>query len=408
MPCRLPSGIIAINLDRQTPLLARLRYTLLPLGFEMPFRQLVPNMLTPILLLVIGSFFADTANAQSRETKPTQAIKQPTNLPTAATAPHVAAAAGVAAAGWALAIHGGAGTGEKVMTPHLEAAYNAGLQRSLAAGAVVLSDGGSAVDAVEAAVRVLEDDPLFNAGRGAVMTIDGSFELDASIMDGSNLEIGGVAGLRQTTNPISVARRVMDQTDHVLLVGPAADRFAIDQGFGSVTQEYFFTPRHFEAIQRRRAELNLPPLPNPAKRASEGTVGAVARDSRGNLAAATSTGGRGGKMSGRVGDSPIAGAGTYAENQVVAVSATGIGEQFIRHSAAAQIAWFVKHAGMTVDAATQKVMFEILSPGDGGLIAIGPSGPPVIKFSTPAMSRGTIDASGQTMTSIGGNLTPKP
>jgi beta-aspartyl-peptidase (threonine type) len=375
----------------------------------MSFRRFVPNMLTPILLLIVGSFVANTTHAQSRERKATEAIEQPTHLPNPATAPQVAtAAAGVATAGWALAIHGGAGTGEKLMTPHLEAAYNAGLQRSLAAGAVVLSDGGSAVDAVEAAVRVLEDDPLFNAGRGAVMTIDGTFELDASIMDGSNLEIGGVAGLRQTSNPISVARRVMDQTDHVLLIGPAADRFAIDQGFGTVTQEYFFTPRHFEAIQKRRAELNLPPLPNPAKRASEGTVGAVARDSRGNLAAATSTGGRTGKMSGRVGDSPIAGAGTYAENKVVAVSATGIGEQFIRHSAAAQIAWFVKHAGMTIDAATQKVMFEILSPGDGGLIAIGPSGPPIIKFSTPAMSRGTIDASGQTMTSIGGNPPPEP
>ncbi len=303
--------------------------------------------------------------------------------------------------GWTIAIHGGAGTIPGEMTPARETVYHAALRRALAAGTYVLAEGGSAVDAVEEAVRMLENEPIFNAGRGAVMTIDGTFELDASIMDGTNMKTGAVAGIKVASNPISVARVVMDQTQHVLLGGPAADRFAIDNGFGSVSQEYFFTESRFDSIQKRRQQQGLPPLENPAKRASQGTVGAVARDQTGNLAAATSTGGRSGKMSGRIGDTPIAGAGNYAENGVVAVSGTGIGEEFIRHSAAAQIAWFIKHGGMTVQQATEKVIHEILRPDDGGMIAVGPSGVPVMIFSTKAMSRGFADASGNVQTMIG-------
>jgi beta-aspartyl-peptidase (threonine type) len=344
-----------------------------------------------------------TVEAGAGSTRPESATVVTPAVPATPIAPAAAAtlAGAGATVGWAIAIHGGAGNGGDELKPHRAAAYHAGLRRALAAGTAVLGEGGSALDAVEEAVRTLENDPLFNAGRGAVMTIEGTFELDASIMDGSNLRTGAVAGIRTASNPISVARRVMDRTDHVLLVGPPADRFAVDQGFGSVTPEYFFTPRYFEAVQQRRAELGLPPLDNPARRPSEGTVGAVARDIHGNLAAATSTGGRSGKMSGRVGDSPIAGAGNYAENGVAAISSTGIGEQFIRHSAAAQVAWFVKHAGLTLEQASHKVMFEILKPNDGGMIVLGPEGPPVFQFSTAAMSRGMADSSGQVVSQLG-------
>lgn len=302
---------------------------------------------------------------------------------------------------WAIAVHAGAGRVDFKPTPEQEAVYHAGLARALVAGRVVLAEGGSAVDAVEEMVLALENEPLFNAGRGSVMTIDGTFELDASIMDGSNLKTGGVCGLRYSSNPVSVARAVMDYTDHVLLGGPAAEAFAVAQGFGTVTQEYFFTERRFEAVQKRRQTQGLPPLPHPAKRLSEGTVGAVARDRHGNLAAATSTGGRNGKMSGRIGDSPIAGAGNYAENGAAAVSGTGVGEQFVRHSAAAQVAWFVKHTGMSLHAATEYVLNKVLTPGDGGMIAIGPSGPPVMLFTTESMARGYADASGALETALG-------
>lgn len=302
------------------------------------------------------------------------------------------------AAGWAVAIHGGAGSVSGKMTPQRRAVYDAALRRSLAAASLVLADGGSALDAVEQAVLILENEPIFNAGRGAVMTIDGLFELDASIMDGRDMQTGGVAAITVASNPISVARAVMEQTPHVLLSGPAADRFCVDMGFGKVSPEYFQTPRRFEALQKRRAELGLQPLENPARRQSQGTVGAVARDAQGNLAAATSTGGRNGKMSGRIGDSPIAGTGNYAENGVVAVSGTGIGEEFIRHSAAAQVAWFVKHAGMTPQQATEKVVGDVLRPGDGGMIAIGADGPPVMVYSTKSMSRGMATADGTIQT----------
>ncbi len=371
--------------------------------------QLPSRLLWLVLALVcmnpISSRGQQTAQIETGAKTDPQApvaIVGPTDtaMPRGTAAAATLAGAG-ASVGWAIAIHGGAGSGGDELKPHRSAAYHAGLRRALAAGTAVLGEGGAALDAVEEAVRMLENDPLFNAGRGAVMTIEGTFELDASIMDGSNLRTGAVASIRTASNPISVARRVMEQTDHVLLVGPPAERFAVDQGFGSVTPEYFFTPRYFEAVQQRRAELGLPPLENPARRPSEGTVGAVARDVHGNLAAATSTGGRSGKLSGRVGDSPIAGAGTYAENGVVAISATGIGEQFIRHSAAAQVAWFVKHAGLTIEQATRKVMFEILKPNDGGMIALGPEGPPVFQFSTAAMSRGLADSSGQVISQLG-------
>jgi L-asparaginase / beta-aspartyl-peptidase len=303
-------------------------------------------------------------------------------------------------ANWAIAVHGGAGAITPKLSAEKEAVYHAALERALATGRAILAEGGSAVDAVEETVRVLENEPLFNAGRGAVMTIEGTFELDASIMDGSNLKTGGVAGIKVASNPISVARAVMDQTDHVLMAGAAADAFAVANGFGTVSQEYFFTQSRFDALQKRRQKLGLPPLEHPAKRHSEGTVGAVARDEAGNLAAATSTGGRVGKLVGRIGDSPIAGAGNYAANGVAAISGTGIGEEFIRHSAAAQVAWFVKHSGLPLQAATDKVLNEVLKVGDGGMIAIGPDGPPVLRFTTESMTRGFADSTGTLRTMI--------
>jgi L-asparaginase / beta-aspartyl-peptidase len=222
----------------------------------------------------------------------------------------------------AIAIHGGAGVIERgSMTPQREAAYRAGLERALRAGYAVLERGGSSLDAVAAAAVVLEDDPLFNAGRGACYNTEGRLELDASIMDGAGLRAGAVAAVGTIKNPILAARAVMEKSSHVLLVARGAERFAARQGLKLVRPAYFHTPERLAALRRG------------AKR-HHGTIGAVALDRRGNLAAATSTGGYTGKLAGRVGDSPIIGAGTYADNSTCAVSGTGWGEAFIRAAVA--------------------------------------------------------------------------
>ena len=237
-------------------------------------------------------------------------------------------------AGWSLAIHGGAGTiARENMTPEQDAAYRAALQRALDAGAAVLRDGGSAMEAIQAAIEPMEDDALFNAGRGAVLTWDGDIELDASIMDGRTRDAGAVAGVTGIRHPIELARLVMTDSPHVMLAGKDAETFAEEQGLERMPREWFETERRKEALERMKAE-RLSALDVDIK---FGTVGAVARDSKGNLAAGTSTGGMTGKRWGRVGDAPVIGAGTYADNRACAVSATGWGEFFIRVGVAQEI-----------------------------------------------------------------------
>jgi len=275
----------------------------------------------------------------------------------------------------------------------MEARYRAGLERALDSGAAVLERGGSSLDAVTAAVRALEDDPLFNAGRGAVLTRRGRAELDASIMNGRTLAAGAVAGIEHVRNPIELARRVMEKSRHVLLVGEGAEEFALEEGLVLVPNEYFRTPERERALQRalhgeRTWELVAPP---------HGTVGAVALDEAGDLAAATSTGGTTRKRPGRVGDSPIIGAGTYAKNGVCAVSATGYGEYFIRTVAAYDVCAQMEYGRRSLADAVSTVLREKIGKlgGDGGIIAIGADGTIVMDFNTEAMFRAARDPRGQ-------------
>jgi len=294
---------------------------------------------------------------------------------------------------YAIAIHGGAGTlARSAMTPERETAYRAGLATALDAGYAVLARGGSSLDAVATAVRILEDDPLFNAGRGAVLAHDGSVELDASIMDGKQLRAGAVTGLRHVKNPIDLARLVMDKSPHVMLVAAGAEEFALASGVALVPNEYFKT-------EARRAQLErvLTGDTGPAHDLSAlGTVGAVALDEKGNLAAATSTGGMTNKRYGRVGDSPIIGAGTYADNASCAVSATGDGEYFIRAAVAHDICARVAYARVGLAKAVEQVVQDRLKSmgGEGGVIAIDTTGTVVMDFNSEGMFRGTRSSNG--------------
>jgi beta-aspartyl-peptidase (threonine type) len=294
---------------------------------------------------------------------------------------------------WALAIHGGAGTISREMAAERVAAYEEALEQALKVGAAILDEGGAGLDAVEQVIRSLEDDPHFNAGKGAVFNHEGGHELDASIMDGATLACGAVARVTGIKNPISLARLVMERTRHVLLAGDGAERFAAEQGVERVEAGYFFTEEryrsHREALEAAAAR---PP--------GGGTVGAVALDRAGNLAAGTSTGGLTNKMFGRVGDSPIIGAGTYAKNGSCAVSGTGRGEEFIRHGVALSIASLVEQEGLTVQEAAERVVHEVLAPGDGGVIVLGQDGTVAFVFNTPGMYRGATDASGRFETRI--------
>ena len=257
----------------------------------------------------------------------------------------------------------------------------------------MLAGGGSSLDAVAAAVRVLEDDPLFNAGHGAALTRDGAAELDAAIMDGRQLRAGAVASVRHVKNPIDLARRVMEKSRHVLLVGAGAEEFALEEQFVLVPNLYFRTAERLAQLQaEQRGERMSELLPT-----SRGTVGAVAIDGGGNLAAATSTGGMTNKRPGRVGDSPIIGAGTYAKNGVCAVSATGHGEYFIRAVAAHHICAAVQYRGLTLQLAVHEMLQDILASmgGDGGLIAVGQDGQLVMDFSSEGMFRGARDSGGR-------------
>ena len=291
---------------------------------------------------------------------------------------------------YTLAVHGGAGT----MDPNAPAADRQrcldGLSAALAAGRDVLAAGGSALDAVEVAVRALEDDPTFNAGRGAVYTAAGTHELDASIMDGRTRACGAVAGVTTVANPVALARLVMDRSTHVLLTGAGAEAFAAAVGVPAVPNRYFDTPHRFEQLQSKLAKER----PGLRPEIGPGTVGAVAVDVHGHLAAATSTGGMTAKRFGRVGDTAVVGAGTYADGNV-AVSCTGLGEQYVRHTVARTVAALVEYRGMPLRAAVDELVFRTLQPNDGGLIAVGQDGSVATPFNTAGMYRGVADAAGR-------------
>ena len=295
--------------------------------------------------------------------------------------------------GLAIAIHGGAGAMPRQLLGSKEMQYRASLETTLDASYAVLEQGGSSLDAVTTAVRLLEDDPLFNAGRGAALTRDGTAELDAAIMDGRQQRAGAVACVRYVKNPIDLARRVMENTRHVLLVGSGAEDFALEQGFVPVPNEYFQTEERRQQLESARRGQQVSEL----VASPQGTVGAVALDGAGDLAAATSTGGMTNKRSGRVGDSPIIGAGTYAKNGVCAVSATGHGEYFIRAVAAYHICSAVEYRGLTLEAAAREMLHAVLPAlgAQGGVIAVDAAGRVVMDFSSEGMFRGARDSAGR-------------
>jgi L-asparaginase / beta-aspartyl-peptidase len=302
-----------------------------------------------------------------------------------------------------LVIHGGAGVIERAkMTPEKQAGYRSGLSAALDAGYAVLERGGSSLDAVTAAVRTMEDDPQFNAGRGAVLNHEGDAELDAAIMDGNGPHAGAVAGVRHVKNPIELARLVMEKSPHVLLVADGAEEFALEQGVVLVPRSYFrTTARERELEEEQRAEqaraAGTPATRNDAAAAgSMGTVGAVALDRAGNLAAATSTGGLTNKMHGRVGDSPLIGAGTFANNESCAVSGTGQGEYYIRAVVAHDVCALFEYRRLTLAAAVDEVMRKLQrSGGQGGIIALDRAGHVAMQFNTPGMFRGVCDSRGR-------------
>jgi beta-aspartyl-peptidase (threonine type) len=286
-----------------------------------------------------------------------------------------------------IAIHGGAGTLPRAdMSAEAERRYRAGLKEAIDAGFAVLQEGGTSIEAVTRAVVLLEDNPLFNAGKGAVFTLDGRNELDASIMDGSTLKAGAVCGLTRIRNPVTLARAVMEKSPHVMLAGAGAEEFASTQGFSFVPQSYFHTPERWRQLERiRGGDAGL----SAGTISHIGTVGAVALDAHGRLAAATSTGGMTGKRYQRIGDSPIIGAGTYADNRSCAVSATGHGEVFIRTVVAHDICSRMRFGGRSIGAAVREVVLGELPPlgGEGGVIAIDARGEIVIEFNSEGMFR---------------------
>lgn len=303
-----------------------------------------------------------------------------------------------------LVMHGGAGAIMRAaLTPELEQQYRATLEQALRTGHGILKRGGSSLDAVEASIHILEDSPLFNAGKGAVFTHEGRNEMDAAIMDGSNLKAGAVAGVTIIRNPISAARAVMEKSPHVMLSGHGAELFATSVGLEIVDPSYFWTEKRWKSLQQELVREQSKPnaaldrklyaVPDEKK---FGTVGAVALDSHHNLAAGTSTGGTTNKRYGRIGDSPVIGAGTYASNESCAVSGTGAGEYFIRWTVAYDIAALMKYRGMTVGQASNEVINGKLknAGGTGGVIALDRNGHFAMPFNTPGMYRGYIGADG--------------
>ncbi len=308
----------------------------------------------------------------------------------------------------AIAIHGGAGTLlSGSLSPETEKLYHQTLSEALLAGYGILTKGGASVDAVEAAVRVMEDSPLFNAGKGSVFNCDGINEMDASIMNGRNLKAGAVAEVHTIRNPVSAAKAIMDNSPHILLASKGAEQFAKEQKLDIVDPSYFYDEqRHKQWLLSKDKEnaswagdeISLPPEITNKK---HGTVGAVALDAAGNLAAATSTGGINNKKFGRIGDSPIIGAGTYANNKTCAVSCTGEGEYFIRNVAAYDVSALMDYKGFTIAQATTEVIKKVAQlGGEGGLIAIDGKGTIVTPFNTSSMFRGWMDTLGQKHTAI--------
>ncbi|WKN45969.1 isoaspartyl peptidase/L-asparaginase family protein [Tunicatimonas pelagia] len=313
----------------------------------------------------------------------------------------------------AIAIHGGAGTIlRENMTKEREAEYRAKLDEALKAGYEILEAGGTSLDAVVAAIQIMEESPLFNAGKGAVFTNDGKNELDAAIMDGKTRNAGTVAGISTVKSPVAAARLVMENSPHVMMIGAGAEQFAREQGLETVDPSYFYTDRRFEQLEKIRNTENSQ-LDHDGDEKSEdkkqgyldkhfpdrkfGTVGAVALDQDGNIAAATSTGGMTNKRYGRVGDVPIIGAGTYADNATAAISATGHGEYFIRSVVAHDIAAIIKYQNKSVQEAANTVVKDKLVEmgGGGGVIAIDGKGNIAMPFNTKGMYRGSIDTEGK-------------
>ena len=314
---------------------------------------------------------------------------------------------------YVLVIHGGAGTIlKKNMSAEKEAAYRAALTLALQTGYNSLKAGKTSMDAVEATIHILEDSPLFNAGKGAVFTHDGRNEMDASVMDGKTLMAGAVAGVTTIRNPISAARAVMEKSEHVMMVGPGAEAFAKQAGLTIVNPKYFYTKERWDGLQQAIKEDSVKAvLDHGSKKSMKlgilnrdykfGTVGAVALDKAGNLAAGTSTGGMTNKKYGRVGDSPIIGAGTYANNATAGISCTGWGEFYIRNVVAHDISAMMEYKNMSVADASKAVLDKVgKMGGDGGLIAMDKEGHVAMPFNTEGMYRGTVTGDGKTEVQI--------
>ncbi|MFD2286382.1 beta-aspartyl-peptidase [Pedobacter petrophilus] len=309
---------------------------------------------------------------------------------------------------YVMVIHGGAGTIlKKNMTPEKEAAYIAVLTQALKAGYAKIKDGKTSLDAVEATINVLENDPHFNAGKGAVFTHEGKNELDAAIMDGKNLMAGAVAGVTTVKNPISAARAVMEKSEHVMMVGAGADQFAKDAGLEIVDPKYFWTKERWDGLQQAIKDDSTKAVLDHGSKKSEllgaknhdykfGTVGCVALDKAGNLAAGTSTGGMTNKKYGRVGDAPIIGSGTYCNNETAGISCTGWGEFYIRNVVAKTISDLMEYKGLSVAEAAKAALDKVgKMGGDGGLIALDRKGNMTMPFNTEGMYRGAITADGK-------------
>ena len=303
----------------------------------------------------------------------------------------------------AIALHGGAGTIERgAMSEELEATYRAFLDDAITHGYEQLREGRAGLDVVVNVIQLMEDSPLFNAGRGAVYTWEGTHELDASIMHGEHLDAGAVAGVSTVRSPIALARAVMEDSPHVMLASRGAEAFALEQGFDPVSPEYFATERRREALEAYKANEQAGLKPEADHKF--GTVGVVVLDEAGNLVAGTSTGGMTGKRWGRIGDSPVIGAGTYADNRSCAVSATGHGEYFIRHTVARDICARMQFGGATLEEAANTVVMEELieANGEGGIVAVDPSGRVALVFNTSGMYRASVDATGHKIVGIYG------
>lgn len=312
---------------------------------------------------------------------------------------------------FAIVIHGGAGTIlKKNMSPEIEAQYKAKLEEAVKVGYEVLKNGGTSIEAVEKTINIMEDSPLFNAGKGAVFTNQGKNELDASIMDGKTLKAGAVAGVTNVKNPISLARVVMEKSEHVLLAREGAEFFAKEHGLEIVNPAYFYTENRYQSLikaqEKERIELDHSggtSFYDPFIKDNKfGTVGCVALDKNGNLAAGTSTGGMTNKKWGRIGDTPIIGAGTYANNNTCGVSSTGWGEFFIRNVVAYDISALMEYKGLSLEKAAKEVIQKKLTKlgGDGGIVAMDKDGKITMEFNTAGMYRASINTKGELMIGI--------